>query len=284
MAKDSNASKTPTGRTMRAAHSVAKVDDGRFAKADELVSASFDKGTGLSITAAKALNLMIATAAGEAWKDQTHRIRRGELRAIKHLTNVEVEELLDELAAVRFKIEGVSARGRRLLRRRPLFRFIDEEADGQDDDVIEFEFDTLIRGVLERSDHYTVLYRQTMLAFDSKYALKLYEIGARQARIGQALDLSVDELRELMGVPKGTFARWPDLRRYVLDRSFIEVNQVADFMGSWKIAKQKGRIIQRVTLAFAPKDAAGVEQAYRDREAHRAVRRARRKGTEEVVQ
>ncbi|MBF0336144.1 MAG: replication initiation protein [Alphaproteobacteria bacterium] len=276
--------KKSLGRTAKAAQAVATRTDGAgFVKADELVLAKFEAGKGLSITAAKALNLMIAAAAGEAWKDAPHRITRGDLRRIRHLTKADIEALLDELAAVRFKIEATSARGRRLLRRRPLFRSIDEEADGADDDEIEFQFDDQIRKALAASNHYTVLYKKIMLSFDSKYALRLYEIGSRQVRIGHSLIQSVPELRELFGVPEGTFKGWNDFRRFVLDKAFAEVNQVADFEGGWAISKRHGRAVTAVSLAFAPKDELARAVAAREREAHRTVRRARRKGTEEIV-
>lgn len=276
--------KRPTSRSMRAGHALARTDDSRFAKPDELVTARFEKGSSLSLPAAKALNLMIAHAAGEAWRAGSHRITRGELRAIGNMTNAEIEGLLDELSAVRFKVEATSDRGRKLLRRRPLFVILDNEETDAADDRVEFEFEGSIRQILARSDHYTVLYKQTVLAFDSKYALKLYEIGARQVRIGQALNVTVPELRDMFGVPEGKIGRWPDFKRYVLDLAFAEVNQLADFCGSWQVARTRGRVVERVSLAFARKDSAGVEQAHRDREATRVERRGRRKGVTTVVE
>lgn len=269
---------------MRVGHLLASSSDSRFAKPDELVTAKFEKGSSLSLPAAKALNLMIAQAAGDSWRDGSHIITRGELRAIGNMTNKEIEAILDELGAVRFKIETKSERGRQLMRRRPLFIILDNENSDQSDDRIEFEFEKSMRQILSKSDHYTVLYRKTMLAFDSKYALKLYEIGARQVRIGKALKLTVAELRNLMGVPEGKIVRWPDFRRYVLDSSFTEVNQVADFFGSWQVEMKRGRVIEKVSLAFAHKEPAAVEQAHREREATRVARRGRRKGAETVIQ
>lgn len=267
---------------MRAAQAVAVSGD-KLAKADELITAKFEKPTGLSLTGIKALNLMLATAAGDAWIDKTHKITRGQLRTIKHLTNKEIEDILDELSAVRFKIEGISSRGRQILRRRPLFRFIDEEINNSDDDSIEFEFDEIIRNVLSKSDHYTILYKQTMLSFDSKYAIRLYEIGARQVRIGHRLEVTIQDLRELFGVEEGKIKAWNDFRRFVLDLAFKELNQVADFFGSWEVLKRHGRTVQMVSLAFAPKEPEAIEQARRDRAAHRSVRRVRRKGIEKIA-
>lgn len=275
---------TTYGRSMKAAAAVAAKGDHAFAKADELVQASFERGGSLSMPASKILNLMIAKAAGDAWKDQVHVITRADLRAVKHLTNAEIEVILDELAAVRFKIEGKSARGRRLIRRRPLFRMIDEESTESDDDQIEYEFDPLIRGILARSDHYTVLYRATMLAFTSKYALKLYEIGSRAVRLPDfCWEGTVHDLRELVGVPAGKLRGWKDLRVNVLDKAKVEIDQLAHFTMVYASSKTRGRTVERVRISFVYKTPAGTEEAWQELQRPKIGRKARRRGQVEEI-
>lgn len=258
--------------------------DGKaFAKPDELVKATLDSRR-LSLPAHKALNLMIAKAAGEAWRDQAHKITRGELRAISNLTNSDILAMLDEMSEVRFKIEGTSERGRAVLRRRPMFRVLDEEQSDSDDDEIVFEFDPTIRKIMATSEHYTALITSAVLAFDSKYAARLYEIGARQVRIGEALKVSPAKLRELLAVPEGKMKGWADFRRYVLDLAQAEINQVADFTMDWRAEKHRGRVVTQVSIAFVEKDAQAKAEAEAMRKAHRTVRRGKRKGAEIVVE
>ena len=271
-------------RTRRAMAAVPVRSNGEsFAKPDELVKATLDS-RGLSLPAHKALNLMIAKAAGDAWRDQSHKISRGELRAIGNMPNAEIMAILDEMAAVRFHIEGTSDRGRAVLRRRPMFRILDEEQSDADDDEIVFEFDPTIRKIMATSEHYTALITSAVLAFDSKYAARLYEIGSRQARIGEALKVSPDKLRQLLGVPEGKMKGWNDFRRFVLDKAQIEVNQVADFTMDWRADKHRGRVVTQVSIAFVEKDAAGKAEAAAMRTAHRSVRRGRRKGAEIIIE
>ena len=66
-----------------------------------------------------------------------------------------------------------------------------------------------------------------MLAFDSKYALELYQLGAllyrRDVPIWRG---DVATLRAKLGVPDGTYSSFADLRRFVLDAATAEINQL----------------------------------------------------------
>jgi hypothetical protein len=69
--------------------------------------------------------------------------------------------------------------------------------------------------------HWGLLSRRVLLSFESRYALRLFEVVS--LRVGLAHKASevfpLADLRARLGVPDGTFRLWADLRRYVIERA-----------------------------------------------------------------
>src|SRR3546814_19063197 len=88
------------------------VRDGRaIVKAGEFIEARFGAGTSTSLAARKTLALLIAKAAGEAWRPGSHVIAKRELRGT-HNANDRIKDTLDELMDVKFHMPSTSASGR----------------------------------------------------------------------------------------------------------------------------------------------------------------------------
>src|SRR3546814_4696495 len=68
----------PIGRTMKAASTISVRDGHAIVKAGEFIEARFGAGTSPSLAARKTLALLIAKAAGEAWRPGSHVIRSEE--------------------------------------------------------------------------------------------------------------------------------------------------------------------------------------------------------------
>ena len=84
------------GRTMKAASTVSVRDGHAIVKAGEFIEARFGAGTSPSLAARKTLALLIAKAAGEAWRPGSHVIAKRELRGT-HNANDRIKDTLDEL-------------------------------------------------------------------------------------------------------------------------------------------------------------------------------------------
>src|SRR3546814_5261943 len=65
----------------------------------------------ISLAARKTLALLIAKAAGEAWRPGSHVIAKRELRGT-HNANDRIQDTLDELMDVKFQMPSTSAQGR----------------------------------------------------------------------------------------------------------------------------------------------------------------------------
>ena len=111
---------------------------------------------------------------------------------------------------------------------------------------------------MQGSDHYAAMNRAALLAFESRYAVTLYERGALLAgRRDPTWRGTVDELREVMGVPAGRYRSWADIRRKVVEPACAEVNQLAEFTCGWKTEQGPRSKVLAVELWFRPKDRAG---------------------------
>jgi len=268
---------------MKVAHSVARDFAGReIVKAGELITASYAKGSAPSLAARKVLALLIAKAAGDAWKPGSHTITKRELRG-SHKGNERIPSILDELMGVKFKLETIGAGGRHAILTAALIAWNIEETDDEDGAIIEWEFTEPCRRVLQGSDYYARMNRAAVLAFDSKYALTLYELGALlSGRHDPSWQGAVAELRDKLGVEPGKLARWPDLNRYALQQAKREIDQLAHFTLSWKERRQ-GRKVVSVELFFWLKDPKGVNQAAAELDRPKVGRKSRRDGTVDQI-
>jgi hypothetical protein len=268
---------------MKVAHAVARDFEGReIVKASELITASFAKGSAPSLAARKVLALLIGKAAGDAWKPGSHKITKRELRG-SHESNDRLPASLDELMGIKFKLETIGTTGRHAILTAALIAWNIEETDDDDGAIIEWEFTEPCRRVLQGSDYYARMNRAAVLAFDSKYALTLYELGALlSGRRDPSWRGTVDEFREKIGVEPGKLLRWPDLHRRVLQQAKQEIDQLAHFTLIWRERRQ-GRKVVSVELFFWLKDPTGVNAAAAELDRPKVGRKSRRDGTVEQI-
>lgn len=268
------------GRTMDVARIEKERGSDTIVQPRELIEVRYARGVSLSLSARKLLALMMHQAAGDAWRDQEHRIAKRMLRG-SHNSNDRLTDTIDELMGIFFampdQVEG--DQGRRT------FQMIEETFEGGEQGWLIYRFTRRARDLLKDSEAYALLHRATVLAFDSKYALELYQLGAllyrRDVPVWRG---DVATLRAKLGVPDGTYSSFADLRRFVLDAATAEINQlVPQFSVSWDVAKRSGRKVTDVAITFRRKAPIAAVAAEEENERHRAGRRARREGTEETI-
>ncbi len=273
----SKPSTLPVGRTMRAAHVRPQEHGGGkgVVKAGELVEATYPEGATLSATARKVLVLLLAKAAGDAWQDQEHQITKGELRG-SHQSNDRLVRVLDELQRVLLRVRVRSPRGHDAVLVAPIIAQRVEELDDDARSVVFWRFSEPMRRVMQSSDHYAEMQQQAVLAFESRYSVTLYEYGCllyrRQHPTWQG---SMAELRELLGVPAGTYRDWTDLSRFTLGMAKSEIDHIAPFTLTWRESR-RGRAVVAVELRFEPKDPEAAAAARAELDGTRTGRKARR--------
>lgn len=252
--------------------------------AGEVLDLRFGEGAkSLSLRAAKLLHLLVAATGPAACEDKVHVLPIERLNSF----HVSLEEFVDtcrELFGVMVRFETKNAKGRPALELGPLLSRVSRDLDEGEDGELRFQLSPVLRMVLEKSNYWAVLSRRAVLAFESRYALRLYEVVAIRAglvaKTAETFDL--DELRERLGVPKGKLTRWIHLRQFALDRAVAEVNQLSGFEVAYEPIK-RGRSVTGVRLTWSQRDAGGRAAVARELEASRVGRKARRDGTAEIL-
>ncbi len=265
------------GRTMRAAHIMAQdIPNTQIVAPRELVEAAFARGSSPSASARKAIALMLHKAAGDAWEPgKLFSIPMSELRS-SHKGNGRLRDALDEVQRTLIRIETLSPAGKHAIESAPILtRRIDETDPGG---LVWFQFSEAARLALQGSEHYAVLNRAVVLAFESRYSVTLYERGAwlcgrQHDRVWRG---TVPQLREILGVPEKAYRNWTELRRNTLDLAVPEVDQLGHFTTTVSETR-RGRQVVGVALAFEPKRPPAIEVAEKELAAPRVGRKARRK-------
>jgi len=284
MAQPPSPDSTPVGRTLKAAHQAARtLPDTEIVKAGELVEARFARGASPSAPARKVLALLIQKAAGDAWKPGPHSILKRDLRG-GHKGNERLPGILDELQRTLLRIETVAPDGRAAALVAPVIAYRIEHLEDDDGSRVWWEFSEPARRAMQGSDYYAALNRGTLLAFGSRYAVTMYERGCLLAgRRDPRWRGDVPTLREVLGVPGGRYRDWAAIREKVVEPAIAEVNQIADFVASYRVENGPRNKVVAVELWFLPKDATARNAAAAELDRSRVGRKARRAGTVETV-
>jgi hypothetical protein len=183
------------------------------------------------------LALLIQKAADDAWKPGPHSICKRDLRG-SHNGNDRLDAVFDELQGMLLRIDTVAPDGRAAALVTPVVAYRIEHLADDDRSVIWWEFSELARRAMQGSDYYAAMNRGTLLAFKSRYAVTMYERGCLLfGRRDPRWRGSVEDLREVMGIPAGKYRDWADIRRKVGSSSTIGATCAA----SWPSASARAR-------------------------------------------
>ena len=118
-----------------------------------------------------------------------------------------------------------------------------------------------------------------LIAFTSKYAVSLYENLAQLASVTMktSQEYTLDEFRELLGVPPGRYGAFGALNKHVLKSAVQEVNAIAPFHLHVLPAKQ-GKKVAHVKVGWMPKDSEALRQARDEIARSKVGRRSRLSG------
>ena len=145
--------------------------------------------------------------------------------------------------------------------------------------LLTYSFDKRLVAILRNSTTFGRLEMAVMLALPSKYSLSLYEHVAKRVRLRHKCTdtYTLDELREILGVPDGKLKARGSLNQKALFPAIKEINAMASFTVTvWPV--KTGRKITDVKIGWAPKDVEGLKAAYREVHSTRVGRRARIRG------
>jgi hypothetical protein len=251
--------------------------------AGELADMRFRSGAALSLRGAKLLLLLIQEAGISVADDMQHKVPLSVLNETFHVSREELIDAIDELHGATVSIRLTSRGGRAYTKSGPLLADVEREEDDLDAAEIRFTFSATLRRVIASSDHWAAVSRRAVLAFESRYALRLYLLLSRRANMRNTSEtIDLDDLRALLGVPPGKLSRWQDIKRRALDPAIAEVSHLAGFRAAYLPIKQ-GRRITGVKLVWGLKAQEELIAAARELERPRIGRVARRMGQVETI-
>jgi plasmid replication initiation protein len=200
-----------------------------------------------------------------------------------HKSRDELVEAIEELHSTTISIHVTSRKGRSYTKSGPILSDVERDDDDQTDAEIRFEFSPALRRVIADSTHWAAISRRAVLAFESKYSLRLYMYLSLRAGLRKTSeDLTIDDMREILGVPTGALTRWQDFSRFALDKAVAEINHLAGFRAGYMPIK-RGRKIAGLRLAWGRKAGEELIEAHKELERHRTGRTARRDGKVEAI-
>ena len=200
-----------------------------FAKARELIEV---RGTGeLSLHDRRVINVLYANAGNALCEDVKHCIPISELRGF-HKGGERVKESIIRLMKT---VVEVPVKDRKGLPATKLVQILSDTTVSDDDDSpggqVIYSFSPGMREIIKDSTLWGRVRTAVVFAFTSKYSLALYELIAARINLSHIWqeEFSVQDLRELLGVPDGKLERTPNLLRWVIKPAEIEVNGLAHF-------------------------------------------------------
>lgn len=161
----------------------------------------------------------------------------------------------------------------------------DMEDGDRKEGELRYDFHPKLVPLLRDSEIYARMDMKVISAFTSKYALALYEAISARIRMRMPSEvISVEMLREWLGVETGKLSRWPDFNRKAIQPAINEVNALSPYTVAIKAIKQ-GRKVEKVEVLWGKKDPFSPAEQAAAKEVNRAKvgRKSRIEGTEERI-
>jgi hypothetical protein len=231
--------------------------------------------TPLTLTDRRIYNLLLENAWDSIDKPVIHTIGKARLRG-SHNSNDRIGESIERLMAAIVRVK-VTKYGEKTIERVQLLggNVEYETPDG----MLHYEIPPRLRRIIKDSTIFARLQKEVMFALSSKYALTLYEMVQKRSNLvyRSREDFAIDEVRGLLGVPKGKLTTWSNLYNRAIKRAVEEVNQLSDHLIEIEPLKT-GRKVTHVRLKWWKKDSGGVNDVARELSASKVGRRARLEG------
>lgn len=207
--------------------------------------------TPLTLSDRRIYNQLLENAWEAIDKPVTHVIAKAMLRG-SHNSNDRIGDSLERLMSAIVKV-AVDWDGERAVER---VQLLGGNVEGlRSDGMIEYEIPARLRKIIGNSTVFARLQREVMFALSSKYALTLYEMVQKRGNLRWKASerFGLDQIRGILGVPKGKLTSWSNLRLRAIDPAVAEVNALSDFLVEIEPIKT-GRAVSHVELRWWRKD------------------------------
>lgn len=228
--------------------------------------------TPLTLADRRIYNQLLENAWDAIDKPVTHIIAKSDLRG-SHNSNDRVGESVERLMSAIVKVQ-VTHDGEDAVERVQLLGGNIETT--RRDGVLEYEIPQRLRKIIKDSTVFARLQREVMFALSSKYALTLYEMIQKRGNLKfkSSEVFTLDDLRGVLGVPKGKLTSWSNLKLRAIEPAVAEVSMLSDYVV--EIAPVKtGRRVTHAELKWWRKDGSSTVEAERELSFSKVGRKAR---------
>ncbi len=225
---------------------------GTLVKPGELID--LKEVTALNLTDWRIYNQLLANAWEDIDKNVIHRIHKSYLRGSHGSTDritESLKRLMGAIATVKITKDGKPSH----LHVQLLGANIVQEAE---DGYFYYKFPDEMRVIITRSTVFARIKSHVMYALRSKYALRLYEIVQKRVNLKfkRYEEFTVDEFRNLLGVPKGKLKRFADLNKHAIAPAVEELDRVGCHK-VWTENIREGRTVKKIVLYWFEKSSEG---------------------------
>src|SRR3954447_6272695 len=238
--------------------------------------------TPLTLVDRRTYNLLIAHAWDRIDEDVEHAIPKAVLRGT-HKGDERLSDTIQRLMAGQVEVRIIRD-GKRYLQSIHLLGTVARPEDEDEDGNVYYRFPAEWREIIRQSSIFARLQTEVMFCFSSKYALALWEMVQKRGNLKHKNtdEFTPDELRKMLGVPRGKLTEFSHFRQKVLIPAVEEVNALSGHMVQID-AVRHGRKVVKLRLIWFPKDEQGLKTAYCEVQRHKAGRKARIGGLAEVI-
>jgi hypothetical protein len=257
----------------------AKPNDHSIVKPGELVD--IVEMTPLTLSDRRIYNLLIANAWEHIGEATQHSIRKSELQNSLHKGTDRLDDSIRRLMSAIVEVRVQRDRKWETKRVQLLGGNVIPDAE---DGLIWYDFQPLMREIINESRVFARLHRQIMFALSSKYSLALYELIQKRGNLTKSFeDLSIPDLRNFLGVPPGKLSSWINLKNKAIVPAVKEVSDLSEFAVSIEPLKGKTRQFTDVRLSWKPKGMTEMQLVERELNHSKIGRKARLAGRVEHV-
>lgn len=215
-------------------------------KAGEMIEVR--QSSALTLHDRRVLNLLIRHAGEHIAANIEHVMSIRHLRSPTHRGGERVRDSIERLMTTLVLVPTRDSKGNKATRRTALLSdttTTDDEDNPQGE--VRYSFSPTMRDILQQSQYWGRIKPHVMFAFSTKYALALYEALCLRRNLTRTEEmLSVEEFREVLGVPPDKLKGFAQFKQTALAPAVKEINALSDFDLVVEPVRQGGQ--QRGTL------------------------------------
>lgn len=228
--------------------------------------------TPLTLNDRRIYNLLVAHAWDEIDQAKKHAIPKRELQLTGHKGTDRLGDSINRLMSTIVKVR-VQQNGEWVTQKVQLLGS-NIEPEGSDG-MVRYEFPADLRKIIMESTIFARLQRKIMFKLSSKYSLALYEMIQKRGNLNRTFEeISIDDLRGFLGVPKDKLTSWINFRNKALAPAISEVSEESDFTVEFDPIKGDRKQFVGVRLSWQRKRLDQLKQIERNLDAG-AERRGR---------